>query len=69
MSTFIYPESAIQNKPHSVLTTKQINQWRNNGFVLVNDIIPQNMLASAVKEASLMLKDFDTDDFGGLEVK
>eukprot|EP01084_Bolivina_argentea_P002433 4488_1 len=61
---FVYPENSLSNESDKVLTTKQINQWRNNGFLLINNIIPINIIKSAIKDASFILKNFHNNDFG-----
>ena len=46
---FVYPEK-YSNK----LTKKQINQWRQEGYLLIDNILEDNILHNAVKELNII---------------
>ena len=64
LPNYVYPTGAIHNGHNAVLTNKQINEWRNHGFVLVNDIIPADIIYKSAHDASKILHNYHSNDFG-----
>eukprot|EP01084_Bolivina_argentea_P024810 46185_1 len=60
--TYIKPTNAISHKSDKVLTDVQVNQWRKNGFTLVNGVIPEQLAHSVVKDASSILSKVPAGD-------
>ena len=52
MSKFIYPTKALNNGDSKILTDEQVDQWKTNGFALVNGILPQDLIKSVIKDAA-----------------
>ena len=54
---YIYPEKCSKK-----LTQKQINQWREQGYLLVDDILEDNILRNAIKELNIIYPKVDNID-------
>ncbi len=60
---FVYPVKAIQN-PEPCLSTEQIHQWKTQGYVLVNGLIPDDLARKCAQEAKQAFEKHDIKDFG-----
>lgn len=51
---WVAPTPCIEGQDENVLTTEQIDSWRNRGFALVDGVIPEDLLADVKNTASKM---------------
>ena len=54
---YIYPEKCSKK-----LTKIHINQWREKGYLLVDNILEDNILHNAIKELNIIYPNFEDKD-------
>jgi len=61
--SYVHPTSAVlQGDGKAALTPAQITQWRESGFALVDNLIPQALASAVIAESMEELN--DVEDFG-----